>query len=66
MPFEIARIGNVTDAPIPRGGPTRPTDVRVEVGTLQYPVQDVLTLSQDAALELVAKLTPLLKARGCL
>lgn len=66
MVLEFSKIGNVSDGPMPQMGPTRTKDIRIEVGTDQHPVREVLILSQDAALELVAKLTPLLKARGCL
>ncbi len=66
MPPEISQIGDVRDAPKPLMGPTRPKALEIEVGTVANPSQMVLTLTQDAALELAAKLTQFLKVRGCL
>lgn len=62
----ITQIGEVKDGPIPQMGPTRTKALLIEVGTVGSPALSVLEISQDAALVLVAKLTPLLKARDCL
>jgi hypothetical protein len=70
MPFTglITYVGDVKDGEVPLMGPKRPKVLSIEVGsgTGPGPIQAVLEISQDAALELVAKLTQLLKARGCL
>jgi hypothetical protein len=63
---EITQIGGVKDGPRRLTGPTHTKALLIEVGTHSNPAQSVLEISQDAALELVVKLTPLLKARGCL
>jgi hypothetical protein len=66
VPRPITEIGQVKDGPVPSMGPINTKVLLIEVGTLGRGVQSVLEISQDAALELVAKLTPLLRARGCL
>ncbi len=66
MNTEIVRIGEITDGPIRVGGPTHTKALFVEVGMLGTRDLLVQPLAQDAALELVAKLTLFLKARGCL
>lgn len=64
----IIRIGEVKDGPIPRTGPTRTKAVLIEVATVgsRGEFSDELEISQDAAIDLLAKLTTALKARGCL
>ena len=64
----IAVIGEVKDGSRLFAGPTQPTTLLIEVGPGTGPsvIQSDLEITQDAALELVAKLTLFLKARGCL
>ena len=64
VPDEITRIGDVRKHQHPAGVPHRPRPLEIEVGDDQYLPIEVLRISQDAALALLAKLTPLLKARG--
>jgi hypothetical protein len=62
---QIKQIGEVQDGPVPVLGPASTKSLIVEVGTIDTPNQWTLELSQDAAVELVAKLQAHLKARGC-
>jgi hypothetical protein len=63
----ITRIGEVKDAPLPQTGP-RGKPLSVEIGTTSTPAGQFIEIeiSQDAALELVQRLTARLSDRGCL
>jgi hypothetical protein len=63
--FEICQIGEVKDAAKPLGAARETGSLEIEVGDNRY-LLGALTITQDAALELQAKLTQFLKARGCL
>jgi hypothetical protein len=63
--FEISQIGEVKDAAKPLGAASGSKALEIEVGDNGY-LQGALTITQDAALGLQAKLTEFLKERGCL
>ncbi|MEA2909134.1 MAG: hypothetical protein QOJ15_1215 [Bradyrhizobium sp.] len=64
-PFgEITLVGEVTDGPIPRTGPTRTRTIKVEVGGGGVAGFHELEISEPAALELFNKLKVKLQERG--
>ncbi len=62
----ITHIGAVKDAPKPQMGPVRGTPLIAEIRTASVPAGQFIEMeiSQDAAADLVAKVTERLKARG--
>ena len=64
----ITRVGEVKDGPLPQMGPARGKSISVEIGTASTPAGQFIEMeiSQDAAVELVQRLTACLKDRGCL
>jgi hypothetical protein len=64
----ITRVGEVKSGSIPQMGPARGKSLIVEIGTASTPAGsfEEIEIGQDAAVDLVEKLTTLLKARGCL
>ena len=64
-PFgEITLVGEVTDGPIPRTGPTRTRTIKVEVGGGGVAGFHELEISEPAGLELFNKLKVKLQERG--
>jgi hypothetical protein len=64
----ITHVGEVKDGPPPQMGPARGKLLTVEIRTPGVPAGQFIEMEigQDAAVDLVTKLTPILKARGCL
>ena len=64
----ITQVGDVKDGPIPQMGPARGKSLLVEIRTVSVPAGQFveMELSQDAAIDLVAKLTASLNTRNIL
>jgi hypothetical protein len=64
----ITQIGDVKDGPIPQMGPAQGKTFVIEIRTASVPAGQFLEIeiSQDAAIDLVAKLTASLDARNIL
>jgi len=65
---QILQVGDITDGPIPQMGPARGKPLLVEIRTASTPAGSFfpMEVTEDAAMQLVQKLTAALRERGFL